>query len=91
MNDYRYPRIQLTNNGDLNFLALSIPRETIVDGQIDAHDFEATDDNTPAQIPTPKQIQDLCEQIQSQWNDREIEIRLLRAQMACQYGVCRNF
>ncbi|MFK7768948.1 MAG: hypothetical protein AB8B55_17130 [Mariniblastus sp.] len=41
-------------------------------------------------FPTPDDIQAQCQAVQLVWDDRERELRRIRAQMACQFGVCRN-
>ena len=41
--------------------------------------------------PSPERIRKECESIQLEWDDRERFLRKLRAQVACEFGVCRNF
>jgi hypothetical protein len=41
-------------------------------------------------IPTPEQIRLECQRVQAGWDERETLIRMLRAEMACKFGVCRN-
>jgi hypothetical protein len=43
------------------------------------------------QAPSPAQIRLLCEEIQAGWDEREKVLRRLRAELACELGVCRNF
>ncbi len=45
---------------------------------------------TEVVIPTPEQIRFECQRIQANWDQRETLIRLLRAEMACKFGICRN-
>ena len=42
-------------------------------------------------VPSPETIRCECESIKSGWDDRERFLRKLRAQVACEFGVCRNF
>lgn len=41
-------------------------------------------------VPTPAQIHFQCQKIQAGWDEREKKLRRLRAELACQFGVCRN-
>ena len=41
-------------------------------------------------IPTPTQIRLECQRIQAGWDERETLVRILRSEMACKFGVCRN-
>ena len=41
-------------------------------------------------IPTAEEIRFQCQRLQANWDEREKLLRRFRAQMACQYGVCRN-
>lgn len=43
-----------------------------------------------SQHPSPQEISQRCLQLQAGWDPRERALRRLRAQMACQFGVCRN-
>ena len=40
--------------------------------------------------PSPEVIRRQCESFQLQWDDREKFLRKLRADVACEFGVCRN-
>lgn len=42
------------------------------------------------QVPNRDEIQRACWAIRSRWDSREEFLRRLRANMACESGVCRN-
>ena len=42
------------------------------------------------QVPSSDEIQKACRAIRSRWDSREEFLRRLRANMACESGVCRN-
>ena len=44
----------------------------------------------PTATPTARQIEAECAIIRLSWDDWETSLRSLRAEMACQYGICRN-
>ncbi len=41
-------------------------------------------------IPSQSQILSQCKTIQAGWDEREKTLRRLRAELACELGVCRN-
>ncbi len=45
----------------------------------------------PEYVPSPKLVRQLCEEINSKWDDKEKYLRRLRAEAACEFGICRNF
>ena len=48
------------------------------------------EDRGAAMNPTRGEIKRQCQEFQLDWDFRERELRKLRSEMACRFGICRN-